>query len=314
MRKTTIGIFILLATSGCVMQKQYDNLLTEKVRMEADLSQCKDSVSALNTALENFEAKNKSHSEDNGLLKSKLKSTESSLASITQQHEELNKYYDNLRNNSGQLNKNLVDQQQELLTIRESLEKTRQINDVLNTDLVEREKKVAELEKILQDEANATRELKSKISNSLLSFDESDLQVTTKNGKVYVSLSEKLLFKSGSISVDPKGVSALTQLANALKSQEHINVMVEGHTDNIPVSKTTAHMKDNWDLSVLRATSIVKILAKSGVSKEQIIAAGKGEYSPVADNSTAESRQKNRRTDIIITPDLSKLFEMLNVE
>ena len=114
--------------------------------------------------------------------------------------------------------------------------------------------------------------------------------------------------------MDPKGIDALKQLAEALKSQKQINIMVEGHTDNIPISKTTTHMKDNWDLSVLRATSIVKILTTNGVTKQQIIAAGKGEFSPVADNKSAENRQKNRRTDIIISPDLSELFKMLNDE
>lgn len=313
-QKVLIPILLLLIMSSCVMQKQYDNLLTEKVRMEADLNQCNDSLSVLNTSNNDLQLTNDEYSKNNSALKTELDQSESSLNSLKQQHEELNKYYDNLKNNSGQLNKSLIDQQQELLTIRENLEKTRKINDVLNADLIAREKKVVELEKILQDEANATRLLKTKIANSLLSFDESDLKVTTKNGKVYVSLAEKLLFKSGSIAVDPKGVNALNQLASALKTQDQINVMVEGHTDNIPISKTTTHMKDNWDLSVLRATSIVKILTKSGVSKHQIIAAGKGEFSPIADNKSAENRQKNRRTEIIITPDLGELFKMLNVE
>ncbi len=299
---------------SCVMQKQYDTLLTEKVRMEASLKECSDSLSVLGASINDLQLENDEFSKDNSSLKTNLDQSNSSLSSLKQQHEELSKYYDNLRNSSGQLNKSIVDQQQELLTIRENLEKTREINDALNADLIKREKKVAELEKILQDEANATRALKTKIANSLLSFDESDLKVTTKNGKVYVSLAEKLLFKSGSIAVDPKGITALNQLATALKSQEDINIMVEGHTDNVPISKTSGHIKDNWDLSVLRATSIVKILVGSGVSKQQIIAAGKGEHSPVANNKSGENRQKNRRTEIIIAPDLDALFKMLNVE
>lgn len=313
-QKVLISILTLLFMGSCVMQKRYDNLLIEKVRMEADLNQCSDSLSSLNTSINDLRLTNDEYLQNNSSLKTDLDRSQSSSNSLKQQYEELNKYYENLRNNSGQLNKSLIDQQQELLTIRENLEKTRKINDVLNADLIEREKKVKELEKILQDEVNATQLLKTKIANSLLSFDESDLKVTTKNGKVYVSLSEKLLFKSGSIAVDPKGVNALNQLATALKTQDHINIMVEGHTDNIPISKTTTHMKDNWDLSVLRATSIVKILTKSGVSKQQIIAAGKGEFSPISDNKSARNRQKNRRTEIIITPDLDELFKMLNVE
>lgn len=296
------------------MQKQYDNLLTEKVRLEAELSECTDSLSVASNTIDGLQANSNEYLNENTSLKAQFDQSKSSLASLQQQHQELSKYYDNLRENSGELNKSIVDQQQELLTIRENLEKTRKMNDVLNVDLIEREKKVAELEKILQDEANAIQELKARITNSLLSFDESELKISTKNGKVYVSLAEKLLFKSGSISVDPKGVNALKQLAKALQSQKEINIMVEGHTDNIPISKTTAHMKDNWDLSVLRATSIVKILTKNGVTKQQIIAAGKGEFSPVVDNKSPENRQRNRRTEIIITPDLNELFQMLNVE
>ncbi len=313
-QKVLINSFLLVSMTSCVMQKQYDNLLTEKVRIEADLSQCKDSLSVVGTTIGELQSKNNEYSDKNTSLSTQLNQSESSLSALQQQHEELNKYYDNLRNSSGKLNKSLDAQQQELLTIRENLEKTRKMNDVLNLDLIKREKKVAELEKILQDEANAVKQLKNKITNSLLSFDESELKITTKNGKVYVSLAEKLLFKSGSIAIDPKGVDALKQLAKALQSQKEINIMVEGHTDNVPISKTTTHMKDNWDLSVLRATSIVKILTGSGVSKAQIIAAGKGEFSPVADNKSAENRQKNRRTEIIITPDLGELFKMLNVE
>ena len=277
---------------SCVMQKQYDNLLTEKVRMEAGLNQCSDSLAVLNSALSELGDKNTQHLNENASLKAQLNTSNSSLKSLEEQHKELNQYYENLSDNSAGLNKSLIDKQNELLDIRENLEKTRKINDALNTDLVEREKKVAELEKILQDEANATRELKTRIANSLLSFDESELQVSTKNGKVYVSLSEKLLFKSGSISVDPKGVAALKKLSEALKSQKQINVMVEGHTDNVPISKTTTYLKDNWDLSVLRATSIVRILTANGVSKQQVIAAGKSEFLPVADNKSAEKSSK----------------------
>ena len=309
-----IAFALLLSMSGCVMQKQYDNLLTEKVRMEAALSQCTDSLSVVNDSIMVLQALNEEYLNKNTTLNKDLDQSTSSLSALKEQHAELTKYYDNLRNSSGQLNKSMDDQQQELLSIRENLEKTRKMNDVLNADLISREKKVAELEKILEDEANATKQLKTKIANSLLSFDESELKVSTKNGKVYVSLAEKLLFKSGSISIDPKGVSALKQLAKALQSQNDINIMVEGHTDNIPISLSTKHMQDNWDLSVLRATSIVRILTNNGVSKQQIIAAGKGEFSPVADNKSSENRQLNRRTEIIITPDLGELFKMLNVE
>jgi chemotaxis protein MotB len=177
--------------------------------------------------------------------------------------------------------------------------------------LNERERKVKELENILNEKDKAVQSLKTKISGALLNFKENDLTVKVKNGKVYVSLAEQLLFKSGSIVVDSKGVTALQQLAKAIKDQKDLNITVEGHTDNIPMANKGEYMQDNWDLSVLRATAITKILTKAGLSPNQITSSGKGEYSPLAANSSAETRQKNRRTEIIITPNLDELFKIL---
>lgn len=168
-----------------------------------------------------------------------------------------------------------------------------------------------ELEKILEDKDKAVNELKNSVSNALLSFKDSDLTVDIRNGKVYVSLSEKLLFKSGSYAVDPKGAEALKKVANVLKTQPDISVMVEGHTDDVPIAKGSGGVDDNWDLSVLRATSIVNILAKEGVTPSKLIAAGRGEFMPIATGKTPEIRQKNRRTEIILTPKLDELFKIL---
>jgi chemotaxis protein MotB len=181
----------------------------------------------------------------------------------------------------------------------------------LSTSLAEREKKVQELEQVLANKDKAVQDLKNRISNALLNFKENDLTVKVKNGKVYVSLAEQLLFGSGSIEVDQKGVTALQQLAKAVKDQKGINIMVEGHTDNVPISKKSAYMQDNWDLSVMRATSITRILTKAGVSSTQITASGRGEYVPLAANDTPQNKSKNRRTEIIITPDLDELFKIL---
>jgi chemotaxis protein MotB len=156
------------------------------------------------------------------------------------------------------------------------------------------------------------QDLKARISNALLNFKENDLTVKVKNGKVYVSLAEQLLFGSGSIAVDKKGEGALQQLAKALKDQKDIHVMIEGHTDNVQISKKSQYMEDNWDLSVMRATQITRILTKAGMSPSQITAAGKGEFTPVAPNDNAANKQKNRRTEIIVTPNLDELFKILS--
>ena len=145
----------------------------------------------------------------------------------------------------------------------------------------------------------------------MLNFNEDDLKVEVRNGKVYVSLAEQLLFKSGSIQVDQKGVNALKQLAGAIKSNPDINIMVEGHTDNVQFTRKVQYMSDNWDLSVLRATSIVRILTEGGVSATSITASGKGESSPLVANDSPENKAKNRRTEIILTPKLDELFKLL---
>ena len=149
------------------------------------------------------------------------------------------------------------------------------------------------------------------IQQQALNFKENDLTVKVKNGKVYVSLAEDLLFKSGSIDIDAKGAGALQQLAKALKDQRDIQVMIEGHTDNVPISKKSTYLEDNWDLSVLRATSISKILIGAGMLPKQITAAGKGEFAPLAANDNAQNKQKNRRTEIIVTPNRDELFKIL---
>ncbi|MCH8331388.1 MAG: OmpA family protein [Bacteroidetes bacterium] len=188
------------------------------------------------------------------------------------------------------------------------LEKEKKV-EALEAGLKEREARVDELEGIISEKDAAVQKLKKSITDALLGFKESDLTVETKNGKVYVSLSEKLLFKSGSTVVDPKGVEALTKLADVLAENKDISILIEGHTDNVPI---TGAIKDNWDLSVLRATSIVRILSeKNKVDPMRIMASGRGEFQPVSDNSDAAGRQKNRRTEIILTPNLDELFKLL---
>ncbi|MHB1921685.1 MAG: OmpA/MotB family protein [Chitinophagaceae bacterium] len=176
--------------------------------------------------------------------------------------------------------------------------------------LSSKEAKVQQLEEILSRKDSAVNSLKTRISQALLGFDQNDLSVTNRNGKIYVSLAEKLLFRSGSTAVDPKGVEALQKLAEVLQKDSSINIMIEGYTDNVPL-KPTASIRDNWDLSVLRATSIVRILIADQVAPTQITAAGHGEFMPVASNDSAQGRALNRRTEIILSPNLDELFQLL---
>ena len=142
-----------------------------------------------------------------------------------------------------------------------------------------------------------------------MGFTDKGLNVETKEGKVYVSMEDKLLFASGSWTVSEKGVEAIKSLAKVLEEHTDLNIMVEGHTDNVVFRGSTA-VKDNWDLSVMRATSIVKLLLQYGpnINPARIEASGHGEYAPKASNSTAEGKAANRRTEIILTPNLDKLL------
>ncbi len=183
----------------------------------------------------------------------------------------------------------------------------------LQAELEARNARLMEMEKMLGEKDRILDDLKTKVANALMGFEGQGLTVTRKDGKVYVSLDEKLLFQSGSTVVDPNGVKALQQLAVVLGNNPDINIMIEGHTDDVPFRKGST-IKDNWDLSVLRATSIVRILMDNPkIIPTNITVAGRGEYLPVDSADTPEARRKNRRTEIILSPDFSEIFRILNM-
>lgn len=177
-------------------------------------------------------------------------------------------------------------------------------------ELNERERTINELQGMINAQNEKVKQLLSSVKDALLGFSTDELTVREKDGKVYVAMSDKLLFESGSARVDKRGEEALGKLAEVLNKQTDIDVFIEGHTDNKPIN--TAQFKDNWDLSVIRATSVVRILIKKyNVNPLQIQPSGRGEYMPVDDNEKVEGRSKNRRTEIIMAPKLDKLFQML---
>lgn len=311
MKNIFLPALILFLFASCVSKKKYDDVLAQKVRVEADLADRSTALDKANADIASLNDLLFRLKEDTTNLGIDLRHTSQKLAGLEREHDQLSANYKNLLNNSGRLNRDMAQQQQQLLEIQENLERTRNVNDSLSYSLAEREKKVKELEQVLANKDRAVQELKNIISHALLNFKENDISVTVKNGKVYVSLAEQLLFGSGSVQIDQKGVSALQQLAKAIKEERDINIMVEGHTDNVPVSKKSTYMNDNWDLSVMRATSITRILTKAGVSPDQITASGRGEFLPLAANTSADHKQKNRRSEIIITPNLDELFKVL---
>jgi chemotaxis protein MotB len=245
------------------------------------------------------------------------------LSAMVKEHADLSARYKELtdqNNNLGTSYKDLQDKYNTL--INESLSQTDKLSKALTAKsgdldakeklLSEREKTLKEMKKIIEKQDSITRNLNNILRNALLGFNSDELSVEIKNGKVYVSMSDKLLFKSGSSAVEDKGKDALKLLAGVLDKNSDIDILVEGHTDNVPI-KTSVY-KDNWDLSVARATSIVRILTNDyKIVPTRLTASGKGEFFPKADNETTEGRAKNRRTEIILSPKLDELMKLLKV-
>ena len=253
-----------------------------------------------------------------------------SYISLQDKYDVLNQSYELLSAKNSQMMANKADEakrlleelqlsKQELLEKEDELSKIEESLSIKQTELLqtqktleEREQKVIELQSVINRKDSVLNALKERLSNALLGFEGDGLTITQKNGKVYISLEEKLLFASGSWQVDSRGVDALSKLSNALASQQEINVNIEGHTDSIPFGGR-GQIKDNWDLSVVRATAIVKILtSSSSISPERLSASGRGEYFPIASNKTVEGRRTNRRIEIILSPKLDDLYELLN--
>ncbi len=184
----------------------------------------------------------------------------------------------------------------------------------LQASLQSREARVAELEKVIAEKDANLSALKKSISDALTSFQGKGITVNVKDGKVYVSLDEKLLFESGKYTVNADGKAALLQISQALKNEPDVQMLVEGHTDNVPYRAAAGSViKDNLDLSVLRATEVTRILVKDGgFPAGRVTAAGRGDALPIADNSTPDGRAKNRRTEVILTPKLNDLLKAID--
>ena len=201
---------------------------------------------------------------------------------------------------------------QKLLT--SNLSQQQQMDALLKSQretLAERERTINDLKAIIQKQNDMVNSLLTQVTDALTGFSADELTVQMRDGKVYVAMSSQLLFRSGSDAVEKRGKEALAKLANVLIAQPDIDMYIEGHTDSEAIK--TTRFTDNWDLSVLRSTSVVRILtAEYKVNPMQIIPSGRSQYFPVADNSTSEGRAKNRRTEIILSPKLDKLFQMLD--
>lgn len=320
LRNLSILFIAAILSSSCVsskihedLQDKYDELRAENESLMADL----DNVDGESTI-------------ELGKLKERLSSAQSEktkaemeLAALKNNYDRLQESYNALEANSSENLTENLDRNRKLLEQLEAKEaelnaKEQELNKqeerLLNAQkkLEATANRVAELESIIAAKDAKMRALKDAISKALSNFEGNGLTVEQRDGKVYVSMENKLLFDSGSWAVNSRGREAVVELGKVLGQNKEIAVLIEGHTDNVPFSGN-GNIKNNWDLSTKRATAIVNILTENNnIPKENLTAAGRGEHAPVASNATKEGKAKNRRIEVILTPKLDEISKLLN--
>jgi chemotaxis protein MotB len=311
--KLIIISLVLLSLGSCVSKKVYEDLEDKYNRLLHSNSELIEDNENLVSQRNELQAEVHTLSNDIGQLRDKKQSLENEYTAAKNRLDELIASYEALETeSSGELTekantiRGLIQQLEEKEL---ALETENRRLSLLQSELDARSETINELEALIEAKETKKNALRSAVSNALQSFDGKGLTVTRKNGKVYVSMENKLLFGSGSWSVGTQGKEAVGQLAQVLVQNSDIEVLIEGHTDNVPYSGTS--IQDNWDLSVKRATAIVRILQSKGVSPKQITAAGRSKYLPISPNTTKEGRAKNRRIEIILAPNLDEINHLL---
>lgn len=342
MKKSTfVNLTIVLALTGlivsCVPARQFEDVKAKKEQCETERNELKKQNETLTADNNEFKAKFDRLKVDISSLTVDTTIKGNAYRTLTVQYDKINELYATLLANQEKLRQGadadaqkalgMLQQTREELQRKEdelkalearlnqeraNVEAMRIQNDLKEKELAEKNAKVQELQARLDAQDSLMIALRKKVSDALVGFEGNGLTITMKDGKVYVSLEEQLLFKSGKWDVDPKGVQALQKLASVLESNPDINVMIEGHTDDLAYG-ANGNIQDNWDLSVKRATSIVKIiLGGSKIDPVRITAAGRSSYLPIDPAKTTEARAKNRRTEIILTPKLDVLYDIMN--
>lgn len=322
MKKLVLFAIGILTLTSCVSAKLHKELQAKHKDLQEQNSELRTANDQLKSDLAAAESELNKTKKNLAALEASQSETQNSYNDLQDKYRELNKNYEFLLENNNALmasnqaeNKKLIEKlntlQKDLHAKEDSLLQEQQKLEYLSKELQKREARVYELESLIAEQDKKVNEVREKLKKALYNFEGKGLTVEMRDGKVYVSLENSLLFPSGSWTVNEEGKKALNQLAEVLAQNPDLNVMVEGHTDSDAFNSSTA-VKDNWDLSVMRATSIVKIITgNEGVDPAKITAAGRSEYLPIATNETSEGKAKNRRTEIIITPDLDKIVKVL---
>ncbi len=340
---------LAVGLSSCVTKKQYNDVLASEQKYYNESQNAKKELAENNVKLKELSAENNRLKSDvaklaadtlknskdiyalkqeiaamkdlNAELSKQLGKSKSEeevkllLADLQKLQDSLQAKEDELKKAEGRLTQNqnaLTEKQKEAAAHQKALDEQQRLMNEQQRLLDEQNQKLKELTDILEKKDQAMKDLKNRVSQALTGFEGNGLSITNKNGKIYVSLDEQLLFKSGKWDVDPKGVTAIENLSKLLAENPDIHVLVEGHTDDVPYNGT-GQITDNWDLSVKRATAIVRIILNNkGINPVRITAAGRSQYLPIDPAKTPEARQKNRRTEIILSPNLDELMELLS--
>ena len=310
-------LVIAASLSSClVSKKKYDEqaalakkYLDEKRDCNEKLDKATEDIKSLNDQLKKL-------GDEIEALKGKNLTLTEQKERLSKANEDANALYEKLKNEYQDLSKSsskareklslqLAEKEQDLNQKEAELKK-------LSSALDEREKRVKELESLMAKKDAALADLKKKITDALTGFTSDELKVTQKDGKVYVSLSDKLLFKTGSFSVDEKGKSAIVKVAEVLNKLQDVTIVVEGHTDNKQYTIAKGEVKNNWDLSAMRAAAVTNIIVSEGrLAPTRVVAEGHSEYYPLESNETTEGRAKNRRIELVLSPDLKEIFKIL---
>lgn len=335
-RLSLILVVFSITLSSCVSSKKYKELQTKRDIAEVENKKLKDENGLLKTSntematrLNALEAAVKQLVKDTTECGSKYRNAAGNYRIMSNNYNDLlKKHNDLLAGNEAETKKiltelraaqtDLMRREDSLASLERNYKSKKSELDKLASELALAKEELALKEKAYNDLHNEIARkdsimnaLKNSVAQALVGFENNGLTITNKNGQIYVSMDEKLLFASGSFTVNPKGQEALIKLAKVLEINKDIRVLVEGHTDSVPY-RGNGNLNDNWDLSVKRATSIVRVLtSNSNINPEKITAAGRGEFLPIVSNKTPDGRARNRRTEIILQPNLEKLYELV---
>ena len=323
-------LLVITLLASCVTPKIHNTLIEEHEKVKQSLTNEEKKNLVFQTNLEESESKIKKLTQNIDRLKNDSAKNSEALSSVRSKYKSLSESYDLLASKNSRFMSNKAKEIKNLLEQLEQAEneiftKEDQLNKVLKSlkvkedelkiaqeNLKQRSIRVSELEEIINKKDSLVSVLKKSISRALTGLEGEGLTIEQRNGKVYISLEEDLLFASGRYNINQNGISALNKLSNALENQQNLEILVEGHTDSIPLNGKGA-IKDNWDLSVKRATSVVKVLlTNSNLLSSQFTAAGRAEFYPIASNATKEGRSANRRIEMILSPNLDDLYELLD--